>query len=372
MKNHLRNWFKGHKVLRVMLPVALVLVMVMVLVVPFAYATVPTYPNVVGAYTISKAIPAKYLTVATHTPMSSMTLVITTQTSQTISAATLITNGETLALTGLVGSSTNPYISLQGTDSDGSYVFINGKVTVKSSVVTGISGNMQGFVTSDGERWDLSDTGTATIYNGANSYGGAGYCALLTAGAGAGAECVQFNRPVNTFKLKDLDTLVASTSKGLSFYYNLENAKSPGVQIGLRFAPVGVTGTDLFTSIAHVDITIAPFYSTTGDGTWKKYTVTKDSARIYYYGNAPDDHAGFSQPGDYLATLSLAEAAINAESEMLNGTPASASNWVLTAIYIDLYEAGARTCYIDSVQIGNVTYTLEPFQFGGTFTATKL
>ena len=369
MKTKIGNWFRGHKALRVLFPGVILLLLVGALFIPYAQAAL-TYLDIEGTYTVNSTLGAKYLDGTKHANMVGSTLTITTQTNQVISSASLTMFGDTVDLTGLVGSGSRPWISLTGNDGTDTYLSITGRVSSSGDVVKGISGGViTGYTISDGYKWELSDTGTAATYTGANSYGGSGYCALLTAGAGAGAECVQFNLPVNTFKLSQLKTLAASTSNGLSFYYNLQNTKSPGPQVGLRFAPAGVTGTDLFSSVSHVDITIAPFYSTTGDGTWKQYNITKDSERIYYYGNAPDNQASFSQPGSYLATLSLAEDEINQEPEMLNGTAASASNWVLTAVYIDLYEAGVRTCYIDNVQIGRYTYTLEPEAFSCAFKA---
>ena len=372
MKKNITNWFKGHRVLRAALPGAFALFLVAMVFIPYAQATV-TYLDVEGTYTVNSTIGAKYLDGTRHPNMTRNleTLTITTQNDQVISSASLTTFGDTVDLTGLVGPGNNPWISLTGDDGTDTYLSITGRVQSNGGVVKGISGGMiTGYIISDGYKWELSDTGTAATYTGANAYGGIGYCTLLTAGAGAGAECVQFNHPVNTFKLSQLKTLTAGTN-GLSFYYKLENATGPGPYMGLRFAPVGVTGTGLFSSISHVDITIGELYSATGDGTWQKYTVTKDSARIYYYGNAPDDQASFAHPGDYVATLDLVEDLINAEPEMLNGTAASASNWVLTAIYIDLYEAGIRTCYIDNVQISKYTYTLEPSAFSCAFKATK-
>jgi hypothetical protein len=368
VKTKITNLFKEYRALRVLLPVVISLLLLGATLIPYAQADI-TYLDVEGTYTVNSTIGAKYLSGAKHANMVGSTLTITTQNDQVISSASLTTFGDTVDLTGLVGSGGNPWISLTGDDGTDTYLSITGRVLSSGGVVKGISGGMiTGYIISDGYKWDASDTGTAATYTGANSYGGSGYCTLLTAGAGAGAECVQFNLPINTFKLSQMDTLKAG-SNGLSFGYNLQDTKSPGPQIGLRFAPAGVTGTDLFSSISHVDITIAPFYSTTGDGTWKQYNITKDSARIYYYGNDPVDQTSFSNPGPYLATLDLAEASINTNAAM-TAHSASASNWVLTAVYIDLYEAGVRTCYIDNVQIGRYTYTLEPGAFSCAFKAT--
>jgi hypothetical protein len=149
----------------------------------------------------------------------------------------------------------------------------------------------------------------------------------------------------------------------------MQDTKANGPAIGLRFAPVGVTGTGLFTSVSHVDITLDPYYGVTGDGEWHQCVITKNTTRLYYYGNDPTDQTGFG--GSYVSDqLWQAEGLINAESAMTAGND-SASNWVLTAVYIVLETAGARTCYIDNVQIGTTTYTLEPYKIAGAFNARK-
>lgn len=373
MKKKITNLFKGHRVLRALLPGVISLLLVSALLIPYAQAAL-TYLDVEGTYTVNSTLRAKYLDGTTHPniPGNIETLTITTQTDQVISSASLTMFGETVALTGLVGSGSTPWISLSGNDGNDTYLSINGRVRSQGGTVTGISnGTITSYIISDGYKWDASDTGTAATYTGANSYGGAGYSCLLTAGAGAGAEVLQLNHPINSFRLSQMDTLAAGTN-GISFYFNLQDTKGPGPQIGLRFAPVGVLGTDLFSSVSHVDITIASYQSPyVGDGTWTKCSITKDSAICFYYGNDPTDQTSFDggTSGENY-TLAEIEAAVNAEAAMTAGGD-SCSNWVLTAIYIDLYEAGARTCYVDEVQVGRYTYTLEPAEFSGAFKATK-
>jgi hypothetical protein len=369
VKSRTIKWFREHRVLRVLLPSIVALLLAVAMVVPSALATSPI--DVTGAYTVTGNISIKYLDGSSHPKMpSDAVLTITTQSGQVISAATLTTSGETVPLEGLVGTGSRPSIVLKSTSSAvDTFITINGRVS-SSRGGTRISGRITGYIASEGYKWDLSDTGTAATYTGAEAYGGSGYCTLLTAGAGAGAECIQLNFPDNKFKLSDMTDLAASTRDGISFYYKLESGKANGPYIGLRFSPWWNTVTDLFASVPHVDVTIGELYSATGDGEWTKYTVTSASTRIYYYGNDPVNFTSFGHPGDYLATLDLAEDSINTNAAM-TAHGANASDWVLTAVYIDLYEAGERTCYIDNVQIGRYTYTLEPLQIDTSFRAEK-
>jgi len=371
MKRNITNWFKGHRVLRAVLPSAFALLLVAMVFIPYAQATI-TYLDVEGTYTVNTTVRARYLDGSRHPnlPGNTETLTITTQTDQVISSASLTMFGETVALTGLVGSGNNPWISLSGDDGNDTYLSINGRVRSRSGTATRITnGSITGYIISDGYKWDDSDTGTAATSTAA-AYSGT-YSCLLTQTADGGAEVLQLNHPINRIKLSSLDTMAAG-NRGISFYFNLQDTKGPGLQIGLRFAPRGVLGTDLFSPISHVDITIAAYQSPyVGDGTWTKCTLTKDSAICFYYGNDPTDQTAFDGgTGGENYTLAEVEAAINAEAAMTAGGD-SCSNWVLTAIYIDLWEAGARTCYVDNVQIDRYTYTLEPTEFCGAFKARK-
>lgn len=327
-----------------------------------------SYTDVTGNYTITD-ISATYLSGTKHPTIPLGILNIATQSGKTISSATLTTFGKTISLTGLVGSGSKPYVSLTGTDSDGTYVIIDAKVRKSwlSGTLTGLSGRIEGWTTSDGYRWDSSATGTGAATISTADYYSEAYSTLLTGGNETEAVVLQFNHPKTTFRLKELDTLTDTGSKRISFWFLLANATQYGPQIGLRFAPVGTADTDLFSSVSHVDITLAPYYSLTGNGTWQQCTITKNTTRWFYYGNDPVNQTAISG-SNVTGQLWQVEAAINADAEMV-AHGSSASNWVLTAVYIDLYESGSRTCYIDDVRIGGSTYTLEPYKFGAAFTA---
>ena len=63
--------------------------------------------------------------------------------------------------------------------------------------------------------------------------------------------------------------------------------------------------------------------------------------------------------------MSGMEAAINGE-----GVVTSASDWILARVRLELWEVSPeRTCYVDTIEINGVTYTIEP---GGTAPAMSL
>ena len=376
MKKKMVNWFKEHRVLRAALPSVLALLLVAMVFIPYAQADI-TYLDVEGTYAVNSTIGAKYLDGANHAPMVGNTLTITTQADQVISSASLTMFGDTVDLTGLVGSGSRPWISLTGDDGTDTYLSITGRILSGGGVVKGISGGMiTGYTISEGHKWEDGDDSTAATYTGANAYEGSGYCALLTADSAGDPEVVAviFHQPQNTFKLSQLDTLAASTRNGLGFYYRASQT-TKGPQFMMRFAPAGSTGSLNMSywgggTTSYVDITIMPLQSGAVSGSWTKYTVTGDSAICGYYGTAPDDFASFD--GGWSGenyTLAEIEAAINAETQMTNGTAATCGNWVLTIVDVELYESGTRTCYIDNIQIGRYTYTLEPYAFSCAFKA---
>ena len=367
MKAKTINWIKGHKRV-VSVSMALVMLMVLCLSMLPVYAADPqTYLDVTGSYDVSSRATPRYTNYTRHNPSVAFgQLIITTQSGKVITDATLEHMGADIALTGLVGPGTKPTIVLSGTDSDGTNVVVEAKVTSNSAgEVTSLKGRIMGYVTSDGYRFEDSADGTTAIsvvtqYSGAISI-------LLTAGTLASPETILFHRPVNKMKLKDLDTL--ATGK-LGFRFNLQDTKSPGPQMMLRFAPAGSTDQAYWAAGTEggVDITLMPYQAPyTGDGTWKQCSITKDTISCVYYGLDPTDYTAFDGGGAGVK-LSEIEALINAEAAMTAGGD-SCSEWVLTMVDVELWEGGARTCYVDDVLIDGKTYTMEPNSYYNAFKA---
>jgi len=331
------------------------------------YAQALSYPDVTGTYDISSRASPRYMDNARHPRVEFGTLVITTQTNKSITDATLQHLGTDIALTGLVGPGSRPTIVLGGTDSDGTVVSIQARVAInRDGDVTALRGRMQTYVTSDGSRWDDSADGTSEISTA--SYHSEPISCLLNGGTDANPKAIIFHHPVNRLKLRNLSSLRTGQ---LGFWFNLESGKTPGPEIMLRFAPVGSTTRTYYGggTSGLVDITIMPYQAPyAGTGSWLECDLASADATIIYYGNDPTDYTSFG--GTPISDIADVEAAINAEAAMTADND-SASNWVLTMVSVELWEAGARTCYIDDVTIGGQLYTLEPNSYYTRFKAVK-
>ena len=361
----MRGLFGKHKWLKVLLPILLIVVIAAFTIPVFAAA--PTYLDVTGTYDVTKRVTTHYMDGTRHPSAIKGTLTITTQVDKAITDATLTTLGADIALTGLVGGGTRPYIVLHGTDSDGQFCTLYCRVRVdRNDNVTRLYGRITGYTTSAGTRW-VNGTGTSTVST-AQAYSGV-LSTLLTGAADSGPVALIFHKPYNNLKLKYLDTLAAS-SNGLSFYYYASQA-SIGPQVGLRFAPKGSTGADNMGfwgegTTTYVDVMVMPLQLGAVTTTWTKYTITSDSGVCVYYGTDGTDYTSYG--GTPITTLGEVEAAINAEAAMLAGSD-TCGEWVLVMVTIDIYEVGVRTVYIDDVQIGRYIYTLEPSEFSSSFAA---
>lgn len=367
MKSRITNWIKGHRKLAV---VSLSLTFVLILsamVLPAHADWSLDYPDVTGTYIMAAGARPVEMDSTRHPRVQFNQLIITTQNDKAITDATLEHMGTDIALTGVVGTGSRPTIVLGGTDSDGTVAAIQGRViTNRAGDVVSISGRMMNYVTSDGARWDDSADGTSEISTAA--YHSEPLSCLLTGGTLANPEALLFHNPVSRMRLSQLSNL---RSDQLGFWFNLQNTKTPGPEIMLRFAPYerGAATVQSYYgggTSGLVDITVMPYQGLTGDGTWVECDLAEDAATIIYYGNDPTDYTSFG--GTPVASLADVEAAINAEAAMTAGED-SASNWRLTMASVELWEGGARTCYIDDVTIGGMTYSLEPNSYYTGFRA---
>jgi hypothetical protein len=368
LKSRITNWIKGHRRLAVTL-LTLTLALIMALAVIPAHADWSLdYPDVEGTYLMAGGARPVDLDGTRHPRVEFNRLIITTQTGKAITDATLEHMGTDIALTGMVGPGSRPTIVLGGTDSDGTVTAIQGRVlTNRAGEVVSLSGRIMSYVTQDGSRWEDSADGTTEI--SAAAYHSEPLSCLLTGGTLANPETILFHNPVSRMRLSQLSNL---RSDQLGFWFNLQDTKSPGPEIMLRFAPYERGEPTVQTyygggTSGLVDITIMPYQAPyTGDGTWVECDLAVDAATIIYYGNDPTDYTAFG--GTPVASLAEVEAAINAEAAMTAGED-SASNWMLTMVSVELWEGGARTCYIDDVTIGGMTYTLEPNSYYAGFRA---
>jgi hypothetical protein len=328
------------------------------LVVSMVIASMPvsaasTFKDVAGSYTITCNLPQQTIdgTRAVTTGRTG-TLTIGTDTSGSLgvisSASIAITGFPTFAVTGNVAAGANPKIVLEGAG-----VVFNGKVSTNATAVTRIAGAINGFVPNADTKTLASDeSGSAAGSVVAQETGAKSI--LLTQGAGAGSTHVDWV-PQTGIKLSDLTTMSA-TEWGM--WFDLQNDKAGGPQLELRFTSSTNTDPD---STGHVDVTL--FAPTTGTGAWVHRTYD-GNATAMYYGNDNVDGTAFAD--DAPEAISGIVASINAEGA-LGG--ASCSNWKLTRVRVELWDAGARTCYIDDVMIHGRVNGFEPAQFTGTLAA---
>jgi hypothetical protein len=160
--------------------------------------------------------------------------------------------------------------------------------------------------------------------------------------------------------LHDIDTITS----GWSVYHRLQDTKPYGIQLELRFLHPYNVNPD---GAGHVDVTLL-LHQEAGDNTWELETVNSATTLAGYYGNDPWDATAFDE---FSGTLHLAdiEAAINEEAAMTANGGFTCGDWVLSRVRVELWETGARTCYVDDLTINGTTYNFEPVQFGGSFKA---
>jgi len=361
LKSRIKNWFKEHRTLRLLVP-TLTLALILALAVIPAYAALE-YLDVDGTYTVSARTGGTYLDGTRH-PRVNFDIMTLDNAAGTTSAVTgtLSNFGEPLTLAGLVGAGSRPAIALTGTDSVGTNVVITGRVLkTRAGVVTGIGGKIQGYVTSDGQKGTHGGAADTSAHSVVASHSET-YSALLTQGAAAGACYVRFNNPATRIRLDQLENLRAGL---LGYWFNLQVGEGPGPQFELRFVDDDYVEGD---TDGHVEITIMAYQAPyVGLGTWVELELLPTTISCIYCGNDPTDSTSFSMfEGGH--ALSEMEALINAEVAMTAGGD-SCSRWTLQRVGIEMWEAGARTCYVDDVTISGLVYTLEPATFSGSFRA---
>jgi len=359
--------FKGHWILRVLLPGAIILLMLLMMV-PVLAAT--TTVNMAGTWNVTCNVPVKSFDGARVDTVRTAVLTIASNTVTTrgvVASATIaVPNYGTLAVTGFVGKGTTPYLSLTGSGEDISVV-LTGKVHVHGSVPQSVLGSILGFGTHS--QGVLGDVLGSAEWSTVASSDGAVSCLLTKAGE-EGSTYVEWPAVAITGKyaihVSDLDTIVS----GWGINYLLQLNKHYGPQIELRFTCPMATN---YSGVGHVDITLQPGSSPrygVGSGAWLSPSRSITSATSYaiFYGWDNFDGTMFSEvSGNQL--LSATETNINAITVAEHGALASVSDWVLTKVRVELWEAEARTCYVDDVMIGGRLYSFEPVQFSGSFTA---
>ena len=139
-----------------------------------------------------------------------------------------------------------------------------------------------------------------------------------------------------------------------SFYHWLQALTANWVQMEFRFEDPNSDGW--------VEITWVGLQTTLGTAAWLQAILL--DADLGGYGGIGETGLSFFNWGP-LTAMSGMEAAINGE-----GVVTSASDWILERVRLELWEAApARVCYVDTLVVANVAYTIEP---GGTAPAMSL
>lgn len=345
---------------RLFLMVFLTLVLVALSIMP-AFAVSATIRNIADTYTITARIPVKNLDNTYITRLTTGTLVIsdnTTSTRGVISNATATFNGYTVALVGFVGAGDNPKISLVGSDGQ-TVVNFNGSVRNSGATIYSISGRMDGWIWHGSGTLHDDPVGATAAFSVADSKTGSVSVLLTAVNVLDGSIGVDVTPPAG-IHLHDIDTITS----GWSVYHRLQDTKPYGIQLELRFLHPYNVNPD---GAGHVDVTLL-LHQEAGDNTWELETVNSATTLAGYYGNDPWDATAFDE---FSGTLHLAdiEAAINEEAAMTANGGFTCGDWVLSRVRVELWETGARTCYVDDLTINGTTYNFEPVQFGGSFKA---
>ncbi len=139
------------------------------------------------------------------------------------------------------------------------------------------------------------------------------------------------------------------------FYHWLQAITANWLQFEFRFEDPNSDGW--------VEITAVPLQGDLGTAAWvNQQLITTDTGG---YGGKGETGTSFFNFGPPLTQLTGMEAAVNGE-----GAVGTASDWILERVRLELWEAAPeRTCYVDTITINNVAYTIEP---GGTAPAMSL
>ncbi len=173
---------------------------------------------------------------------------------------------------------------------------------------------------------------------------------LYKGGSGnAGSTHVQFNVAARGITMTAWTAAVITNS----FYHHCSAVTGNFTQYEFRFED---PDTD-----AWVEITAVPLQTYLGTNAWVQTTLAD---------NSPSGYGGVDEAGLSIFNWTLAD--LNLQQGVIEGvtTDGDCANWILSRIRLELWETEpVRTCYIDSVEVMGITYTIEP---GGTAPALSL
>ena len=195
-----------------------------------------------------------------------------------------------------------------------------------------------------------ASTGTAA-WDSATVKCGSYSVELAELGTGtAGSTHVQFI-PASGLTVSDFQDAITDTTPKWSFYHNLRAVTANWVQFELRFEDPDTTGW--------LEITAVPLQNTLGTTLWVEETLVA-ATPAGYGGNTPDGSSVFdwTLANDLTTVLADLNVLWNAAE-----TGKTVTAYELSRVRLELWENGARTCYVDDVTIDGTTYEIEPLKF---------
>ncbi|MBA7639684.1 hypothetical protein ES703_47344 [subsurface metagenome] len=138
-------------------------------------------------------------------------------------------------------------------------------------------------------------------------------------------------------------------------YYMETTAVNWGPHLQLTFAP-DLAGYVATPATDFIDITVMAAQTTDlVEGAWTEVALSSSLTSVGYWGDSSGvvNDPGMGQTFETALTEIVAVTGID-------------TTWVLVLVRVELYESGARNCYIDDVRIDGVTYDLEDSTAIGT------
>jgi hypothetical protein len=191
-------------------------------------------------------------------------------------------------------------------------------------------------------------SGTAALSTATTT--SASYSVLLThTNVAAGSVALEFVPEDEGLTLADFQDDIDAATPEYSFRYNYESGLGNGPQFELQFEDPNSTGWLQVTAVGLQ----SPLPGSAA--TWQKETLSGSTTTAGFGGNTPDGSSVFDW--DLGTTLDAIEADVNtAWAAAETGT--DASDYVLTRVRVELWEASGKYCYIDDIVVNGATTTV--------------
>ena len=186
------------------------------------------------------------------------------------------------------------------------------------------------------------------------------YSALLSKVGGTDSSTHLEFTPTTTITVSDFQAAMTDVTPAWSFYHWLQNTGlTNGPQIEFRFEHPSLR--TLGIDHGWLEVSCVPLQAYTGTDAWVQ-AVLSITTPFGYGGHTPDGSAIFEW-GAPLPVLDDLLTIINGVWDTAESGK-TVNDYVLTRIRVELWEAAARLCYIDTIVIDGVAYPIEPGMAG--------